>query len=105
MKNLWIGLLLSFSISLVTQAKNNKTVDKLPMDIRLCMSILAKKGKRLTEYEKNYMESLGHGDIRNQPIDSKMFHNAFINELENDSPAMKAFEEGRKSLEQEQQAK
>jgi hypothetical protein len=101
MKNLCIGLLLTFSISLAAQAKSNKSVDKIPMDIRTCMSILAKKGNRLTDYEKNYMESLGHGDVSEKPIDGKTFHNAFINELENESQAMHSYNSGREKLDNE----
>lgn len=104
MANFWIGLLLALSISFAVQARGNKSIEKMPMDIRVYMSILAKKGNMLTDYEKNYMENLGHGDIREMPVDGKTFHNAFINEIENESQAMQAFEAGRKRREQEQEA-
>jgi hypothetical protein len=84
---------ISIVVSLLTQEISAKNVDKIPIDIRTCMSILSKKGNQLTDYEKTYMEQMGNGNIKESKIDSKMFNEAFLNELDNTSQAKKYYDD------------
>lgn len=76
--------------------------ERRPIDLQVYMSILSKQGKMLTDYEREYMINLGHGDIRDdKTINVKKFHDTFFNALDNDSQAMKYYDEGRQRLDEE----
>jgi len=79
--------------------------DKIPLDIRACMSILSKKGNQLTDYEKTYMEQMGLGNIKESKIDSKTLHEAFLNELDNTSQAKKYYDDAHDKSAEEQKEK
>jgi hypothetical protein len=79
--------------------------EKIPVDIRAYMSILAKKGNHLTEYEKTYMEYLARGHIKEAQIDSRLFRDAFLNELDNTSEAKKFYDDAQERWIEEQREK
>lgn len=98
----YLSAIITFFVLFDSQANVFSTKEKLPLDIRVYMSILSKKGNMLTDYEKDYMRSLGHNDINEKrPITTKTFHEAFFNELDNNSQAMKFYELGQEELAQE----
>lgn len=81
-------------ISSHVSARKDWGEDKIPIDIRACMSILSKKGNHLTDYEKRYLIQMGHGDIQDTKIDSQTIIKAFLEEIDNTSEAKKDYEEG-----------
>lgn len=93
--------LLSHGIS----AKGLGTAEKIPVDIRVYMSILAKKGNHLTEYEKTYIEYLARGNVKEAQIDSRLFQDAFLNELDNTSDARKYYDDAQDRWIEEQREK
>jgi len=92
-------------VPLLIEGISAKSVDKMPIDIRTSMSILSKKGNQLTDYEKTYMEQMGLGNIKESKIDSKTFHEAFLNELDNTSQARKYYDEAQNKSAEEQMEK
>lgn len=102
MNKWYLTAIIIFILSFETQAGKG---EKVPLDIQVYLSILAKKGNLLTDYEKDYMKRLGHGDIKeDHPINATAFHNAFVNELERESQAMKYYQQGRDELDTEKSA-
>jgi len=87
-------IIIIFFVSSHLSTRKDWGNDKIPIDIRACMSILSKKGNHLTDYEKSYLIQMGHGDIQDTKIDSQIIIKAFLEEIDNTSEAKKNYEEG-----------